>query len=368
MIKLRKNGLVLLALVAGPAGAADLPATPAYKAPVAVAADTGGLYLWIDGSYQTIRLPTYNLGPATNVGMFPPLGSGVYGSQIINVDPRLNGAGVSGTVGYVLPRGTFWAFGSNFRLELGASYVRATGTDSGAATYTLSPGGTYQLLNGGFMVSYGCVGICNSTSSVTTTYDSWQYDLKAAGDFKSGSLTWTPSLALFGGSSRNNQVLNNLTNNGFSPTLNDIYTANTTLQWRDLGARAGLDGTVDVTSSLAFGLGGFVGIADRHTDLTGSDSFSFSVGTFSGASAIAAGADQAALVANAQAKLTFRPMPNVSLVTFAGLNFDNSVPRIAAPRFIGPFNFADPTIPASILRVAETSYYVGGGLKIKFGP
>jgi hypothetical protein len=237
---------------------------------------------------------------------------------------------------------------------------------AGRPTYTLASGGTYQLLNGNFGVSYGCIGVCNSTSTVATTYQSWQFNLRAAGDYKSGALTWTPSLALFGGTSRNDQLLNDLTNNGFSPTLNDVYTANTTLQWRDVGVRAGLDAKFDVTQSVAFRVGGFVGIADRHTDLTGNDSFSIT--TFSTTSAIATGADRAALVANAEARLIFRPWASTELSAFAGFNFDNSVPGIAAPRFVGPFNFADPTVPASIIYAAETSYYAGGGLRVRFAP
>ena len=351
------------ALVPAAALAADLP----VKAPpTAVTAESGGFYVWVDGSYQSIHLPTFNLGPATHVGRFPPFGTGVYGSQILNLDPRVAGAGISGAVGYVLPPGSFWAFGSNFRIEFGASYVHATGTTSGALSYTLPAGATTQLLNGNLVLSFGCVGICNSGSSLATTYDSWQFDLKAAGDFKSGLLTWTPSVAVFGGSSRDSQILSHLTNNGFSPTLNQVYNANTRLEWNDVGARAGLGAKVDLTSAVAFGVSGFVGVAGRHTDLTGNDQLTS--GAFTNTSTLAVGANKTALVANAEARLTFRPMPRVTLMAFAGLNYDDSVPGIAAPSFVGPFTFAAPTIPAAIAYAKETSYYAGGGLKVRFAP
>src|SRR2546428_11630054 len=108
------------------------PGLPVKAPPTAVTAESGGFYVWVDGSYQSIHLPTFNLGPATHVGSFPPFGAGVYGGQILNLDPRVTGAGISGAVGYVLPPGSFWAFGSNFRIELGASYVHASGTTSRA--------------------------------------------------------------------------------------------------------------------------------------------------------------------------------------------------------------------------------------------
>jgi hypothetical protein len=44
------------------AAAADLPAAvPVYKAP-AVAVGPSGFYLWVDGAYDAVRLPTYALG------------------------------------------------------------------------------------------------------------------------------------------------------------------------------------------------------------------------------------------------------------------------------------------------------------------
>src|SRR6266571_4157407 len=350
------------ALVPAAALAADLPVKPP---PTAVTAESGGFYVWVDGSYQSIHLPTFNLGPATNVGSFPPFGTGVYGSQILNLDPRVAGAGISGAVGYVLPPGSFWAFGSNFRIEFGASYVHASGTTSGALSYTLPAGATTQLLNGNLVLSFGCVGICNSGSSLATTYDSWQFDLKAAGDFKSGLLTWTPSVAVFGGSSRDSQILNHLTNNiALVPTFISVYNANTRLEWNDVGARAGLGAQVDLTSAVAFGVSGFVGVAGRHTDLTGNDQFT--LGTFTNStSTLAVAANKTAVVANAEARLTFRPMPRVTLMAFAGLNYDDSVPGIAAPSFVGVFSSFDPKIPAAIAYAKETSYYAGGGLKVR---
>ena len=352
------GSLVLLGAL-GSASAADLPVKARPLAPVAA---SGGFYVWADGSYQRVNLPTYNLGPSIFAGTGL---AATYGSQAVAVDPRLDGFGISGGVGYVLPPGTLAAFGSNFRIELGGSFVRATGTSNGAATYGPSAtGALYQPLSGVLAVTFACAP-CNTSSSVATTYESWQVKLKAASDIRSGTFTWTPSLALFAGTSTNNQSLNQLTNNGFTPT-NLIYVANTQERWTDWGARAGLDGTVDVSPALAFGLGGSVAVAARRTTLSGNDLLNFG-STFINAGAVSTGADRTAFLANAEARLLYRVMPNVALKAFAGLNYDNSVPAIVAPSFVGPFGFfTAPTNAASIGYQALTSYYAGGGVTVRF--
>ena len=62
-----------------------------------------------------------------------------------------------------------------------------------------------------------------------------------------------------------------------------------------------------------------------------------------------------------------RPWQNVELRGFAGLNFDNRVPGIAAPVISGIAGFTGAQgVAAGIKYTAETSYYAGGGLTVKF--
>lgn len=70
-----------------------------------------------------------------------------------------------------------------------------------------------------------------------------------------------------------------------------------------------------------------------------------------------------AFVANAETSLTFRLAPRWSLRTFVGLNYDNKVPGISAPV---PVVGGGTSTPAGINYQAETSYYAGGGLTVKF--
>ncbi|WP_154071325.1 hypothetical protein [Bradyrhizobium lablabi] len=345
--------------------AADMP----VKAPQsAVMVDSWNAYVWLDGSYQRVNLPTYNLGPATNVG-----GTATYGAQIVSIDPHADGYGISGGAGYFLPQGLL--FGSNVRVEIGGSYVRATSSQSASSGAYNLPSSTLQMMDGRFVASFSCAqfvgrgpGLCNSTSTVNTTYDSWQFNGKVATDLKSGAVTFTPSLAIFGGTSRNDQALSHFTNNGFSAD-NLLYNANTQLRWVDWGARLGADTAIALTNQFSVGLGGSLGFANRRTNLSGNDSVgTTNAGTFA-TGVIGADANKGVLLANAEANITFQPMKNVSLRTFVGLNYDNSVPGIMAPTFSCPFNAA-PALPvpaaAAITFQAETSYYAGSGLTVKF--
>ena len=347
--------------------AADLPSRY-VKAPLVTDPDSAwtGFYVWGDAAYEAVNLPRYNLGPATSVGA-----STVYGSQIINLDPHATGYSPSGGIGYYLPTGTLPAsFGQNVRVELGGSYVNATASNSGSAQYgTPSGGGSFFLLMNNtnvFPSSYGCIGVCNSSSTLTTSYASWQVNGRVASDFTAGAFGLSPSFAVFGGNSRNDQMLTHVTNNGFMPTDNSNYTAATHLRWTDWGVKSGLAATFEATKALKLGLSGFIGVADRDTRLDGSDLFSdlpYSLG-----STIGIGTSRAAFLANLEASVEYRPVRNVALKAFAGLDFDNSVPGIRAPSYNVLSSGADAIIPASINFQNETSYYAGGGVQVSFGP
>ena len=346
-----------LPMVSGLAAAADMP----LKAKPIEAG--GGFYVWLDGSWDRVALPAYKLGPGYNVG-----GGGSYGGQILQLNSDVDGYNISGGVGYRLPGN--WP-GSNARLEIGGLFVDAKGTGNQVTSYTTPGfGATQQLLDGRFTSSFGCVGTCTATTALATGYQNWQLNLKFATDYQVGAITLTPSVAVFGGEARNSQSYALRDNNGFKPILNEFYSANTRLKWNDVGVRAGLDTKAPLTGWLSVGLGGWVGVAGRRTDFTGTDSEFFvnSLGqvqpTFT--SAATAFDRTTALVGNVEGNIYIQPMSSVTLRLFGGLNYDSAVPGIRAPSFTGDFNFAAPTVAAGIDHSNATSYYAGGGLKVGF--
>jgi hypothetical protein len=366
----RKRVLKMVAAVLFfPAGiaavsAADLPAVGYTKAPVYADPNASGFYIWSGSDYQSINLPRYNLGPSTQVGT-----SAVYGSQIVNLDPRATGYGLSGGIGYTLPFGTLPAWvGRNVRVEFGGSYVDAAAKTNGSAQYPTPSGGgsNFILLNNTnvFPTNYGCIGLCNTTSALSSSYSSWQINGRIVSDFALGAFTLSPSLAVFGGNSHNDQSLAVINNNGFSPSFLDSYVASTQLHWADVGLKAGLKATIDVTKSIKIGFGSSVGVADRNVQLAGTDLYTSIGGApYSLGSSIGLSASRAALLANLEASLEFRPWRAVALKAFAGLNFDNSVPGIQAPNYN-----TTSIIPGSINFQRETSYYAGGGVVVPFDP
>ncbi len=369
------NRLLIGALLAfapplGLAVAADAP-PPAPVFTKAPAAASGGAYFWADGSYQSVKLPTYALGWSTATrnpiggALLTNLGSGV------QFDPRAAGEGASGGLGYVLPHGTFApVFGENVRIELGGSYVHATASQSAASgptAFVLPNAFFLQLLNGTVGIFGACgpgsVNIaCSETATLSTSYTAWQGNAKIAGDFKSGPITLTPSAAVFGGDARNNQDLaaSLAITDVFGATFTQPYKASTSLRWTDFGGRLGADAKFDFTNWLAVGLGGYVGAADRSVTLGGCDKVNASP-CFS----IASGANTTALLANAEASITIKPISSVAITAFVGLNYDDRVPGIAAPTFTSPCCLLG-TAPATINFQAETSYYAGERASVKF--
>jgi hypothetical protein len=114
-------GGILAATFAGSAMAADMP----IKAPPPVVIE-GGPYVWVDGFYEQMRLPSYNLGTHL-FQLFPFLPPLADLGPLQTFDPRLNSGGVRGAIGYLVP-------GSAFRLELGGSYVSGSGSQSQSST------------------------------------------------------------------------------------------------------------------------------------------------------------------------------------------------------------------------------------------
>lgn len=328
------------------------------------AKDVGsGFYVWIDGGYERVALPAFTLGPAHNVGFNP-----VYAGQLLSLNANVDGYGVSGGVGYRFSGN--WP-GTNARIEVGGRYVGASGSGTQVTAYNSTESFSTQMVSGRYTSSFSCIGTCTAATQLSTSYSSGQVHLRAATDYAVGSFWLTPSVALFGGQSRSDQTYNLTTNNGFLPFMNDWDSTDIHLKWRDVGVRAGLDGRAPLGNWLSVGLGGWIGVANRRTDLAASDSHfgSNSLGVIGPTiySSVAASDTRAALLANLEANVYLQPMQGVTLRAFGGLSFDNATPGIRAPSFIGTANgFTAPTVAAGISYSQTTGYYAGGGLRVGF--
>jgi hypothetical protein len=251
--------LTIVSVTARPgasAFAADLP----VKVPQADAvAQSNGLYFWMDGSAQSINLPRFDLGDRhVDSSGTKDLGA------VTSFDPRATGAGVAAGIGYVLPYGTLPSmFGTNVRLEAGASFVHASARQTASGSIQANDNGILPALNAtaGADLSF-CQLPCLLNSTLSTDYSAWAMNGKAVSDFKSGLITWSPSLAVFGGRDRNSQ---DFTQHVLGPEFFDFrYSAHSTLDWTDWGTKAGLTVNADVTTWLGLGLGGSLGFASRH--------------------------------------------------------------------------------------------------------
>lgn len=332
----------------------------AMKVPQASVATDKGYYFWIDGTADKMRLPAYQLG-LHNVNTT----TGGDEGPIQRFEPKLDGAGVRGAIGYVMPA-------TSIKLEFGGSYTAAK-QNLQFATKSYDFAGA-RFLNGGgavglaFDCSFPPIGPhCTTTGSLKTDYTAWQFNGGVSNDWKYGFVTVTPHLAVFGGNTRVGQTLSQF----FSQTFfgnSGTYSATTTETWRDIGARVGADVSAHVTAALTVGVGGWVGGANRHTSLSGSDVGTDNTGNavFGGSSALSIDDSKNVFIANAELGFAYRPLQKVTLRGFVGLNYDSSVPGIASPTFAGSVFAPTGTTAASIYYAAETSYYAGGGLLVKW--
>jgi hypothetical protein len=335
-----------LSPTAANAYAADI--APVYKA-MPVTVTEGGVYVWTDGMYDRVHLPTYGLGlrgqgPAAP---FPDLGA------VQNFDPRLNAGGVRGAIGYAVP-------GSGFRLEFGGSYIAGSGSLSQNAVTNNALVGISLNAN----VAFGLACPCAVTGTQNTNYDAWQVNGKAAYDVKYGSFTVTPSAAVFGGNSHADEALTQAVAQ-IAGGATGAYGASTSLRWTDVGARFGLDTKFAVTDMLTVGVGGWVGAAGRSTSLTGTDTISSSLGGPAPTTPISANDATAVFLANAEAGFAHKLTANVTFRGFVGVNYDDKVPGVPGPSF-GSIVARVP-LQAGIYYAHETDYYAGLGLLAKFG-
>jgi hypothetical protein len=350
----------LLTLISGAMAAATNQAALAsdmpLKAPTTVARSSG-MYVWTDGSYQSVHLPTYDLG-------FRLVPAGATNGPAASFDPRATGYGISGGAGFVLPSGMFLSnIGRNARIELSGSYVKAKASQSDAISSPGTSTGALPHLNGVTFISTGCGVGCISTSNLNSDYSSWRANGKFLTDFRVNGITWTPSLTLFGGKSRNNQTLSDRMTFVGSATFSQ-YDADTSLNWVDWGGRVGLSGSVALTDRVTFAAGGNIGLAGRRASLTGSDSSFVSIfpGTIN-VSSISTSQTTTPFLANAETSLAFRLAPGWSLHTLVGLDYDSRVPGIAAPAVVAG---GGTSTAAGIKFQSEVSYYAGGGFTLDF--
>jgi len=343
------------AIVSGMAARAN--DTTVSGTPPAVAADNG-YYFWIDGTADKIRLPAYQLG-LHNVSDVTAHDAG----PIQRFDPRLDGGGFRGAIGYVVPATTV-------KFELGGSYAAAKESLQLSSASNGLVGA--RFLNGSGMVgiAFDCsfpatIG-CTTAGNLNTEYTTWQLNGKVSADWQYGRVTVSPHLAVFGGNTRVGQTLSQSFAQPFSGN-SGTYSASTTENWTDIGARIGADLSAEVAKTLTLDVGGWVGGASRYTSLSGHDVGADSTGNtvFGGGSTLSIDGSKTVLLANAEAGVAYRPLQMVALRGFVGLNYDSRVPGIANPSFAGSFGAPTGTA-ASIFYAAETSYYAGGGLLMKW--
>jgi hypothetical protein len=155
-VRLSIISAALVTVVSMPVFASDIP----IKAPGAVAATAvAGVYLWADGSYQSIGLPTYDLGTR-----LLPVAPGSSISAANTYDPRATGYGISGGMGFVLPPWMSLSnVGTNGRIEFSGSYVNATASQAASTASTLGSG--YSLPQVGGLTNFAGSVACGAGSS-----------------------------------------------------------------------------------------------------------------------------------------------------------------------------------------------------------
>jgi hypothetical protein len=300
-----------------PPGVRDLPINPPAGA---VVQSQGRFYIWGDAPF------TKPLTPTDANGNNPVPGPQDPNTVIPATAPST--AVMRGAVGYVLPGGSYSdKLGSNARVEFGAA--------SATASTNLTP--TPSLANPQFLTGWTLGGCTNCNTLQSVDYEGRELSVKAATDYKADQLTLTPSVSVFQNRSHQDFVE---TNPGTA-----------TLDWKSTGAKVGLDSKVDLNKQLAVGVGGSYGLAQRDATLTGLDGASVNSGTVPH-------------VGNAEAKITYKPLPEKSLTefsldTFAGVNnYDTKAPGLAAPL---------PGATPSVKFSPSSDFYAGAGATYKFG-
>lgn len=345
--------LITVATAAESAGAQNMRQTSP--------ADSGGAYVWMDGSYQSIGLPS-----VANFGVQGLLPATTISSGSEKHDPRLNGHGINGGLGYVFAPGVFSPlWGSNVRIEVSGNYVRADGTSFSESAPVTNVNLTALPLTGVAFGITGCGGsTCLTRSSLSSDYTAWNIDLKTKSDFRSGAWTLSPSMAFVAGGADTSQHFAQQTflDGALYPLVGSDM--NAAMKWTDVGAKFGLETRYDFANGFSAGLIGSAGLVHRAASMS-ADSSILLGSAVPRLSAVQDSRNTVPLLLNLEARLTAHVMPNVTAKGFVGLTYDSDVPGIEAPQSLV---FASTGIPARIKFDAATSYYAGGGLNVSFGP
>lgn len=304
---------------------------------------SNGVFFSASTDYRSIVTPSYALG-AHEVNVVTADDAG----PVHVARPRVTGAGVQATLGWIGPAGSsLAAFGPNTRVALTGGYFEADGTDNGLATPVFP---AWVLLDGTAWYACDCI-----TSQLTTRLSGWNVGLNASADIRQGQMVWTPSFALVAASARNKQTLVQA-----DPT--DLYNAVTRLRWNDLGVKAGLALSMPLDPVVEWSFGGTLAVLYRHARLSGSDFLDVS-GTDIGSS-IALSSDTWAFVPALQARVAIRPSPDIQIAVHGGVEWDTRAPRIIAPSFADfPFGSAQS---AGLGFATQTSYSIGGSFTYVF--
>lgn len=345
------RGVVALALMTLGLMNSAVPAQTAASQPARSEA-ANGVFVWADGSYWSVHLPKYGLG-LHNVGA-----GGTDSGLVQSYDPRPEGAAASGGIGFTLPDGTLnGAFGSNVRVSVGGFYLRATGSQSGAAA---SFDSVVQTVDGTVILRCALPVACQFSSQLDTKQTAWRTEAKLAGDFRAGTATLTPSIAVLGGVSRTNQTF-------YQQRDTTQYNARSELGWTDWGAKFEIGGAMPLMTGLAIGVSGNVGVVQRNVSLSAYD-FGDNAGIGQFASTRDIASSTTSLIAGAAVELVARPSAMTTLRAFAGLDYDSRVPGIASPSFTPASLISTVGTPAGIVYSGEVSYFAGGGVTVRFAP
>ena len=289
-------------------------------------------------------------------------------------DPRVDGAGFRGAIGYIFPSHVLpFVFGSNTRVEIGGSYLKADGTSfANTANFDASviSVNLFGIVTPPALL--GCGGsTCTTPPALTSDHRSWDISLTGKSDFRFGAVTLTPSVAVFAGEGRtqHNLAQKLLVDGAPYPAIaggGNSYDLNAALKWKDRGGKIGLDLNYDVTTWLTFGLGGTAGWASRSASLFASDSLHSPASTLVFTSSVAESARVTTFLTSAEAKVAIHVNSNFQIKGFAGVSRDSKVPGISGIEF--PSTGLTSLGPSHIKFESETSYFAGGGLTISFGP
>jgi hypothetical protein len=360
-------GFLTVPALALPAAAQTSPNAPS-NAPVQQA---GNWYVWADGSYQSLKLPHYDIGFVRSGSAGFVLDRG----PVDGFNPRPTGGAPRGAIGYIISDAPLWPLlGSHTRVDFGGSYVSA---DDNQSTGTNPVPNSFVFLNINGIVfdgPLGCFGPrCITHATLKTQVRAWQADVRVLTDYALGPFTFTPSVAGFYGQTRDKQ--DGTQTIGFPALVIAAYAVNSTLRWNDLGAKLGGDLSVMPNARTTLTVGGSVGFAVRDVSFDANDSITPMNGytppaTSVPTSSVSQSDTVTALLLNAEARLDYRLTPAIAIKSFVGVNYDNRVPGVAGPSYGGggaPLAVQQPG-PAHIFYAGETSYYAGGGFVVSFGP